>query len=187
MTASFIWEVTGSQKTFNLQERSDKMNFIKIEQFDTANGVGVGTVLWVAGCNHHCPCCHNPQTWDEHAGKLWEPRHLDYLLKTLEPEYITRLTLSGGDPLYPANRSEVSNIIAAVGSVYPDKFVWLYTGYDWDTIQDISFIQNKQVDVVVDGEFKIQMKDLNLPYRGSANQHLIGVTPRGTQILQPYI
>ena len=159
------------------------MNFMKIEQFDTANGIGVGTVLWVAGCNHHCPCCHNPQTWDKYAGKLWESHHLEYLLKTLEPEYITRLTLSGGDPLLPENRYEITKIIHSVRTVHPNKAIWLYTGYTWDEIRNVPFIQDKQVDVVVDGEFRIQMKDLNLPYRGSANQQLIGITDKGTKLV----
>lgn len=159
------------------------MNFIKIEQFDTANGLGVGTVLWVSGCNHKCPCCHNPQTWDKNAGKLWENRHLEYLLKTLEPEYITRLTLSGGDPLFPENRYEITKIVFAVRSVYPNKDIWLYTGYNWEDIKNIPFIRDKRVDVVVDGEFRIHMKDLNLPYRGSSNQRLIGVSSRGKSIV----
>ena len=155
------------------------MNFIKIEQFDIANGIGVGTTLWVAGCNHQCPCCHNPQSWDKTHGRLWESRHLGFLLKTLEPEYITRLTLSGGDPLFPDNRYEVSKIVAIVRNVLPEKYIWLYTGYNWEDIKNLPLIQNHQVDVVVDGEFKIQMKDLNLPYRGSSNQHLIPITARG--------
>lgn len=155
------------------------MNFIKIEQFDTANGIGIGTVLWVAGCNHHCPCCHNPQTWDKNAGKSWESRHMEFLLNTLKPDYIPRLTLSGGDPLFPDNRYDVTKILTTVRTVYPDKVIWLYTGYDWDDIKNIPLIQEKYVDVLVDGEFRIQMKDLNLPYRGSSNQHLIPLTMKG--------
>ena len=155
------------------------MNFIKIEQFDIANGIGIGSVLWVAGCNHHCVSCHNPQTWDKNAGKLWEPRHMDFLLKTLEPEYITRLTLSGGDPLFPENRFEVLRILDTVRKVYPDKILGLYTGYSWDDIKNTPVVQNKLVDVIVDGRFIFQMKDLNLPYRGSSNQHLIPLTSKG--------
>ena len=160
------------------------MNFMKMEQFDTANGIGVGTVLWVAGCNHHCLSCHNPETWDEHAGKNWEPRHLEYLLKTLEPEYITRLTLSGGDPLYPNNRDVVNDILYAVRSVYPHKAIWVYTGYSWGDVGMLSIFQDNLVDVLVDGEFKIQMKDLTLPYRGSSNQHIIPLTEYGTKLVQ---
>ena len=105
-------------------------------------------------------------------------------MKTLEPDYIARLTLSGGDPLLPENRYEITKIIHSVKTVYPNKAIWLYTGYTWDDIRNVPFVQDKQVDVIVDGEFRIQMKDLNLPYRGSANQHLIGVTENGRRLIQ---
>lgn len=162
------------------------MNFIKIEQFDTANGVGIGTVLWVAGCNHQCPCCHNPQTWDKNAGKLWEARHAEFLLETLQPDYITRLTLSGGDPMFPENRFEIVRILDVVRGVYPSKIIWLYTGYTFDEIKNTPVVQNKLVDVIVDGEFRIGMKDLNLPYRGSSNQHLIGLTAKGSEQIRNF-
>ena len=87
------------------------MNYVAIDQFDTANGIGIGTVLWVSGCEHNCPQCHNPQTHDPNFGRRWTDRQLEFLLKTLEPDYITRLTISGGDPLYPTNRSEKGNLV----------------------------------------------------------------------------
>ena len=111
---------------------------------------------------------------------------MEFLLKSLEPDYITRLTLSGGDPLFPENRYEITKIIFAVRSAYPSKDIWLYTGYSWDDIKNIPFIRDKQIDVVVDGEFRIQMKDLNLPYRGSANQRLIDVSNRGNTLVSRF-
>lgn len=147
------------------------MNYIAIDQFDTANGIGIGTVLWVAGCNHHCPQCHNPQTHDPTAGKLWTDHQLQFVLKTLEPRYITRFTISGGDPLFPANRAEVGKILSAIKSTYPQKSIWLYTGYLYDQVKDLELM--RYVDVLVDGPFLISQKSVNLEFRGSANQRII--------------
>ena len=124
------------------------MNYVAIDQFDTANGIGIGTVLWVSGCNHHCPQCHNPQTHNPNFGQIWTNQQMKFLLKTLEPDYITRFTVSGGDPLYPANRSEVERILQTVKSAYPQKSIWLYTGYLYEQVKELELI--KYVDVIVD-------------------------------------
>lgn len=147
------------------------MNYVAIDQFDTANGIGIGTVLWVSGCEHNCPQCHNPQTHDPNFGQKWTSRQMDFLLKTLEPDYITRLTISGGDPLYPANRVEVENILRVVKTIYPQKSIWLYTGYLYEQVKTLELM--KYVDVVVDGPFIIAQKSINLEFRGSANQRII--------------
>lgn len=147
------------------------MNYVAIDQFDTANGIGIGTVLWVSGCNHHCPQCHNPQTHDPNFGKQWTNRQMDFLLKTLEPDYITRLTISGGDPLYPPNRIDVENILRTVKSTYPQKSIWLYTGYLYEQVKELELM--KYLDVLVDGPFIIAQKSINLEFRGSANQRII--------------
>lgn len=150
------------------------MNYVAIDQFDTANGIGIGTVLWVSGCNHHCLQCHNPQTHDPNFGKLWTNAHLSFLLGTLKPEYITRLTISGGDPLYPPNRTEVGNILKTVKTIYPNKSTWLYTGYIFEEVKELELMS--YVDVVVDGPFVIAQKSINLEFRGSNNQRIIHLT-----------
>lgn len=147
------------------------MNYVAIDQFDTANGIGIGTVLWVSGCNHHCFQCHNPQTHNPNFGNLWTDSQLDFLLDTLKPDYITRLTISGGDPLYPANRSEVEKIVSTVKNVYPQKVIWLYTGYLYEQVKELKLM--KWVDVIVDGPFISAQKNINLKFRGSANQRII--------------
>lgn len=149
------------------------MNYIKITQFDTANGLGIGSVLWVSGCEHNCPQCHNPQTHNLNAGKKFTEDTLEFLLKTLEPKYISRLTLSGGDPLHPENRVASFRIAKMVKSKFPEKSIWVYTGYEFDEIKLLSIIPF--IDVLVDGKFMIEKKDLNLLYRGSSNQRLIDV------------
>ena len=98
-------------------------------------------------------------------------RQLEFLLKTLEPDYITRLTISGGDPLYPTNRSEVERILQTVKSTYPQKSIWLYTGYLYEQVKTLELM--KYVDVLVDGPFLIAQKSLDLKFRGSANQRII--------------
>lgn len=150
------------------------MNYVAIDQFDTANGIGIGTVLWVSGCEHNCPQCHNPQTHDPNFGQKWTNRQMDFLLRTLEPDYITRLTVSGGDPLYPANRSEVERILQTIKSIYPQKSIWLYTGYLYEQIKTLELM--KYVDVLVDGPFLIAQKSLDLKFRGSSNQRIIHLT-----------
>ena len=147
------------------------MNYVAIDQFDTANGIGIGTVLWVSGCNHHCPYCHNPQTHDPNFGRPWTQHQMEFLLKTLEPNYITRLTLSGGDPLYPDNRPEVEHVLQTVKTTYPQKSIWLYTGYLYEDIKNLRLMD--YVDVIVDGPFLISQKEINLKFRGSANQRII--------------
>lgn len=149
------------------------MNYIKITQFDTANGLGIGTVLWVAGCEHNCPQCHNPQTHNPNAGRKFTNDTLEFLLKTLEPDYISRLTLSGGDPLYPDNRTCTTKIAMDVKANFSEKKIWLYTGYTFEEIADLPVLD--YVDVLVDGRFIVAQKDLNLLYRGSANQRVLDV------------
>ena len=149
------------------------MNYIKITQFDTANGLGIGTVLWVSGCDHHCPQCHNPQTHSLTAGRKFTDNTLEMLLDTLKPEYISRLTLSGGDPLHIENRKTSLEIVKAVKNLFPQKKIWLYTGFNFEDIKILSIIPF--IDVLVDGKFIVEKKDLNLLYRGSSNQRLIDI------------
>ena len=152
------------------------MNFIKITKFDTANGLGIGTVLWVCGCEHKCYGCHNPQTHDPFNGKLFTSKDFDALISSIKSPQITRLTFSGGDPLFPMNRSEIAKIAKEVKRIFPTKKIWLYTGYEFEQILEFSpkeFLKN--IDVIVDGKFILSKKDLTLKYCGSSNQRIIDV------------
>lgn len=154
------------------------MNFHGITQFDTANGLGIGTVLWVSGCSHHCNKCHNPQTWDKDSGKLFTQEDLEFLLDTLKSEHITRLTLSGGDPLYNSNRKQILQLIQIVKERHPSKSIWLYTGYKWEELMNDKKLRTgilRYVDVLVDGKFEIKNKSYTINYRGSTNQRVIDV------------
>lgn len=150
------------------------MNYQKITKYDIANGEGVRVVLWVSGCNHHCEGCHNPETWDPTSGQLFTKETMDELLEALEPDYIAGLTLSGGDPLFPKNRETIYKILKTVHEKFPQKTIWLYTGYKWEEIQHNPWI-TAYTDVIVDGEFIMNQKDITLPWCGSKNQMVINV------------
>lgn len=150
------------------------MNYQKITKYDIANGEGVRVVLWVSGCNHHCEGCHNPETWDPTSGHPFTKEVMDELLEALEPDYISGLTLSGGDPLFPKNRETVYKILQTVKRMYPQKPIWLYTGYKWEEIKNNPWVVS-YTDVIVDGEFIMDQKDITLPWYGSKNQRVIDV------------
>lgn len=149
------------------------MRYAKISLYDTANGPGIRTVLWVQGCTHRCKGCHNPGTWDSKGGEEFTVREKISIIKSLEPDYIKGITYSGGDPLYEGNRGEISCLIEYIHNIYPTKSQWLYTGYRWEEIKDLNFI--KYLDVVVDGEYVEDERDISLDFRGSRNQRLVDV------------
>ena len=149
------------------------MRYLKIENVDIGNGLDVGSVLWVSGCSHHCPQCHNPQTWDKNAGEEFTGEVLDNLLDKLKRPYIKRLTLSGGDPLFLGNRDEITNVVRKVKKNFPNIKIWCYTGYLWEEVKDLPCMDF--IDVLVDGEFKVDLKDITLPFCGSSNQRIINV------------
>ena len=137
------------------------------------NGEGLRTVLWVAGCSHNCPQCHNPVTWDINGGLAFDEAAKEELFEELKKDYISGVTFSGGDPLHEKNRKEIEKLAEDIREKFPDKTIWLYTGYEWEEICGLPFLPN--IDVIVDGEFKIEEKDNSLHWKGSANQRVINV------------
>lgn len=149
------------------------MRYHNITKDDMLNGEGLRVVLWVAGCGHACPGCHNPVTWDADGGLPFDSDAEGELFAELGKDYVSGVTLSGGDPLFPANRADVGALCARIRQRFPDKTIWLYTGYTWEQIQDLPLLEN--VDVVVDGRFVQAQADSQLHWRGSANQRVIDV------------
>lgn len=153
------------------------MNYAKITKHDIANGRGVRVVLWVSGCSHHCTGCQNPDTWDDDYGIRFESSDLSDIITLLREDWISGLTLSGGDPLKPSN-VEICTIVAACAkSNVPNKDIWCWTGYTWDEIiarEDCNDIL-QYIDVLVDGEFIQDKYDISLKWRGSSNQRVIDV------------
>lgn len=137
------------------------------------NGDGLRTVLWVAGCSHGCKNCQNPITWDICGGIPFDEAAKEELFAELEKDYISGITFSGGDPLHVKNRDEVGALIREIHKKFPDKTIWVYTGYLWDEVRDLPYM--KYVDVLVDGKFVEALKDTTLHWKGSSNQKVIDV------------
>lgn len=149
------------------------MNYHNITKDDMLNGDGLRVVLWVSGCNHHCKNCQNPQTWDKNSGI---PFNLDTLFEIcdyLDKSYISGVTFSGGDPLLPNNREIIQAISTLIKFYFPTKTQWLYTGYRWEEIKDLPIME--YLDVVIDGQYEDNKRDITLKWRGSSNQRVIDV------------
>lgn len=159
------------------------MNYSEIKEYDIANGPGVRVTLFVSGCTHRCKGCFNEMTWDFEYGRPFEEETVEYILKKLEPSYITGLTLLGGEPMEYKNQLGLLPLLRKVKEQYPEKTIWCYTGYlyDQDILEDfcVKWKETKEIlsylDVVVDGEFVEDLKDISLQFRGSSNQRIIDV------------
>lgn len=149
------------------------MNYLKIIKSDIANGIGCRVTLWVSGCSIHCTGCHNSQSWDKHSGKLYTPETHKQLLKLLDKPYINGLTLTGGHPLEDYNYNTVKDIVKQVKHNLPEKTIWLYTGLKWEDISSLDIW--KYIDIVVDGAYEQDKRDITLAFRGSKNQRIIDV------------
>ena len=149
------------------------MRYHNITKDDILNGDGLRVVLWVAGCAHACPGCHNPVTWDPEGGLPFDEAARQEIYEELEKDSVSGITFSGGDPLHPANMQGVTELARRIRSDFPDKTIWLYTGSTWDEVRDLEVI--RYVDVLVDGPFREDEKDSTLHWKGSANQQVIDV------------
>ena len=146
-----------------------------IEQCSMTNGVGLRTVLWVSGCEHKCKGCQNPCTWDPNSGEDFTSEKKELLYKYLDNKYIKGITFSGGDPLHPNNRGEVGKLILDIKANYPSKDIWLYTGYTWEEVKELNLDYLRYIDVLVDGRFILNKRNVNLRWCGSSNQRVIDV------------
>lgn len=147
------------------------MNYHNITHDDMLNGDGLRVVLWVAGCTHHCKNCQNPETWDINGGIPFDNEAKEEIFDELKKPYISGITFSGGDPLHPKHRKQVLELAKEIKEKFPTKTVWCYTGFLYEEVKDTENL--KYVDVLVDGEFKEELKDVNLPWVGSSNQRII--------------
>lgn len=149
------------------------MRYHNITHDDMLNGEGLRTVLWVAGCTHRCENCHNPITWDIEGGILFDDSAERELFGEGGKGYISGITFSGGDPLHPENREEITRLARLYKEKHPKKSIWLYTGFMWEEVSNLPVMQ--YVDVLVDGRFVDELKDPQLHWRGSSNQRIIDV------------
>ena len=164
------------------------MNYEKIDKCSSSNGIGFRAVLWVNGCAVKCFNCQNPQTWDFDSGIPFTDETMQELLDDLSLPYISGLTLSGGHPLESQNLDTVYKIVKTVKEKFPNKSIWLYTGYTWEEILEkdktyedleangISPLDViKYCDVLVDGKYEDDKRDITLAWRGSSNQRVINI------------
>lgn len=159
------------------------MKYGEIKNYDIANGEGVRVTLFVSGCTHHCKGCFNPETWDFNFGKPFTMEVEAKLLEDLSPAYISGLTLLGGEPFEPVNQRALLPFLKKVKETYPEKTIWAFSGYTFDT--DLveggkAYCECTEeilgmLDVLIDGEFMEDLKDITLVFRGSSNQRVIDV------------
>ena len=146
------------------------MRYHNITKCDMLNGDGLRVVIWLAGCNHYCKNCQNPITWDPNGGLEFTTDEICEIYEELSKPYVSGLTISGGDSLYPANREQVRMLCQFLKKEFPNKNIWLYTGFLFDEIKDLPVMEF--ADVVVDGPFIEELKDTKLHWRGSRNQKI---------------
>lgn len=172
-------------------EEELSMNYHNITHDDMLNGSGLRVVLWCSGCEHHCKNCQNPQTWDYESGISFDEKAKKELFDELKKDYISGITFSGGDPLASNNLFNIYNLMKEIKSEFPQKTIWLYTGYTWEQIMypvvtnDFNIEKRatdqmrEQIvsycDVVVDGEYVDELRDITLHWCGSSNQRVIDV------------
>ncbi len=149
------------------------MKYLNILDCDIIDGDGVRVTLFVSGCSHRCKGCHNPESWDAFGGKEFTEETIERIEKFLDRDFVDGLTLSGGDPLFFQNRSEITKLCKRIKEKFPQKTIWLYTGYEYEEVKTLEVFD--YVDVVVDGPFKIDLRDVSLAFRGSPNQRIIDI------------
>lgn len=167
------------------------MNYAQMRSMDISNGEGIGVSLFVQGCDFHCKNCFNSETWDFSKGQEWNEKTKNQFLKLIEKPFIQRVSILGGEPLHPENVQNVLKIVDEIRVSYPTKNIWLYTGYTWEQIMypivtdDLNFERDyiikarkelvSKCDVLIDGRYVDELRDVSLHWRGSSNQRVINV------------
>lgn len=149
------------------------MRYHNITKCDLKNGMGIRVVLWVSGCEHYCKGCQNPQTWSKDSGIPFDLEAKEEIFNELKKDYVTGLTLSGGDPLAIGNREEVTELLKEVTQLFPNKNIWVYSGYIWEEVRNLEAI--KYTDILVDGKFVQELSSPSPKWCGSTNQRIIDV------------
>lgn len=160
------------------------MNYGAIKEFDIADGPGVRVSLFVSGCRNHCQGCFQPDTWNFQYGEPFTEETADHIIEALKPSYIQGFSLLGGEPFEPENQQVLVNLLRRIHHMYPEKDVWCYTGYTLESDlldpagskhTDVTDEMLSYIDVLVDGHFVLELKDITLQYRGSSNQRVLNL------------
>lgn len=160
------------------------MNFGEIKKNDIANGEGVRTSLFVSGCHHHCKNCFNQPTWDFGYGELFTEETMADIFSSCEPDWVNGLSILGGEPFEPENQKVLLPFLIMFRERFPEKDIWCYSGFTYEEITGktesraftpISMEMLSLIDVLVDGRYVEELKDISLVFRGSSNQRVIDV------------
>lgn len=151
------------------------MNYAAVKKTDIANGPGVRVSLFVSGCRRHCKGCFNSETWDFNYGNLFGKSTMNEILEALDKEYIEGFSILGGEPFENENKETVYNVIRTVKEKFPQKTIWCYSGFCFEELAESSRNILELIDVLVDGAFVEEKKNLRLKFRGSENQRIIDV------------
>lgn len=151
------------------------MRYALIRKMDVSNGLGVGVSLFVQGCRSHCKGCFNPETWSFDGGKEWGEEAKNKFFELMDKEYVVRVSILGGEPLEPENIDSVYELIVEIRDKFPNKKIWLYTGREFESLTEKELNVARQCDVLVDGAFVEELKDVSLAFKGSTNQRLISI------------
>ena len=154
------------------------MNYATIKPCDIANGPGVRVSLFVSGCTHHCKDCFNQEAWDFDYGEPFDQAVMDHILDLLKHDYIRGITYLGGEPFEPQNQPGLLALTRQIRARFPKKSIWSFTGYVWEALPQVPGVTEELVaslDVLVDGPFIAEKKNLRLRFRGSENQRIIDV------------
>ena len=157
------------------------MYYGEIKDCDIANGIGVRVSLFVSGCTNRCPGCFQPQTWDFNYGQEFTKETEDRIIEMLKPDYITGLTVLGGEPFEPENQVALVPFLKRVKESYPDKTIWSFSGFVLEDLMregthfhtEVTMDMLNMIDVLIDGRFEQELKNIQLRFRGSENQRLI--------------
>ena len=160
------------------------MNYGAIKKNDIADGPGVRVTLFVSGCTHHCEGCFQPETWNFEYGTPYTEAVTEEIIEAMKPAYVAGFTLLGGEPFEPENQRVLVEVLRKVKEAYPTKNVWCYSGYLYDELSGqtegtgrarcvVTDEMLSMIDVLVDGEYVEELKDLSIRFRGSSNQRLI--------------
>jgi anaerobic ribonucleoside-triphosphate reductase activating protein len=149
------------------------MRYNLIRKMDISNGEGIRVSIFVQGCSFHCPNCFNPETHDFDGGKEFNGETIDKILELCDRHFIVGLSILGGEPLHYKNRDDVTKLAKAFKERYPNKNIWLWTGYEYETVNRLEIMN--YVDVVIDGMYVDKLHDFNLKWKGSSNQRVIDV------------
>lgn len=151
------------------------MRYAQIREIDIANGTGIRTSLYVQGCSRHCKGCFNAETWSFEGGNPFDEQTKEDFIRLTGRSHIVGATILGGEPMEPVNRAEVTSLCKELKEKYPNKTIWLYSSYKFEELQKDNCEILKYIDVLVDGEFVEELKDLRLKFRGSSNQRILDI------------